>query len=108
MTADAEVPGAEFVLEAGIGALRHSADFVQFVVSIGDVDKAWRTRSARIGFAVFIGARVDVDDRDAALRGGIRDNRLGILGGVHDVVAPSDALLAGAGERDGDLAVMGR
>ena len=28
MTTDAEVPGAEFVLEAGIGALCDSADFV--------------------------------------------------------------------------------
>src|SRR5271165_3823971 len=99
MTADAEVSGAELVLEAGIGALRHSADFVQFVVSIGDVDE---------GLAVFIGAWVDVDDRDAALREGILDNGLGVIGGVHEVVAPSDALLAGPGERDGDLAVVGR
>jgi hypothetical protein len=37
LNTDAEVPGAEFVLDAGIGALRHSADFVQ-VVAIGDVD----------------------------------------------------------------------
>src|SRR5271168_1381185 len=109
MTADAEVSGAELVLEAGIGALRHSADFVQFVVSIGDVDEGSADPLGEdLGFAVFIGAWVDVDDRDAALREGILDNGLGVIGGVHEVVAPSDALLAGPGERDGDLAVVGR
>src|SRR5271168_3086589 len=100
MTADAEVSGAELVLEAGIGALRHSADFVQFVVSIGDVDEGSADPLGEdLGFAVFIGAWVDVDDRDAALRQGILDNGLGVIGGVHEVVAPSDALLAGPGQR---------
>jgi hypothetical protein len=42
------------------------------------------------------------------LREGILDDGLGVIGGVHDVVAPGDALLAGPGEGDGDLAVMGR
>jgi hypothetical protein len=37
--ADPEVPGAELVLEAGIGALRRGADFVEFVVWVGDVDE---------------------------------------------------------------------
>src|SRR3954449_2861191 len=37
-----------------------------------------------------------------------RHFRRGVLGGVHDVVEPDDALLALAGERDGDLAVVNR
>jgi hypothetical protein len=53
-------------------------------------------------------ALCNVLQRDAALREGILDNDLGVIGGVHDVVAPGDALLASPGERDGDLAVMGR
>src|SRR5215469_9332915 len=109
VTADAEVPGTELVLEPGIGALRHGADFVQFVVSIRDVDEgATGPFGEDLDFAVLVGTRVDVDDGDAALREGILDDGLGVIGGVHDVVAPGDALLAGPGERDGDLAVMGR
>src|SRR4051794_12756176 len=38
----------------------------------------------------------------------IGDGGGGIVGGVHDVVEPDDALLALAGERDGDLAVVNR
>jgi hypothetical protein len=109
VTADAEVPSTELVLEPGIGALRHGADFVQFVVSIRDVDEgATGPLGEDLGFAVLVGAWVDVDDGDAALREGIVDDGLGVIGGVHDVVAPGDALLAGPGQRDGNLTVMGR
>src|SRR4051794_41388811 len=38
----------------------------------------------------------------------IGDGGGGIVGGVHDVIEPDDALLALAGERDGDLAVVNR
>ena len=83
--------------------------FVKFVVTLGDVDEgATSPLGEDLGFAVGVGAWVDVDDGDAALREGIGDNGLGVVGGVHAVVAPGDALLAGPGERDGDLAVMGR
>jgi hypothetical protein len=68
----------------------------------------WENVGEDLGFAVLVGAWVDVDDGDAALGEGILDDGLGVIGGVHDVVAPGDALLAGPGERNGDLAVVGR
>ena len=54
-----------------------------------------------------IAAGVAVDHRNPAGGEAIIDDRLGVVCGIHQVVEPHDALFAGSGERDGDLAVMG-
>ncbi len=53
-------------------------------------------------------AGVAVDHRNPA--GGLRQSSMigcASYAGIHEVVEPHDALFAGPGERDGDLAVMG-
>ena len=53
-----------------------------------------------------IAAGVAVNHRNPAGGEAIIDDRPGVVCGIHEVVEPHDALFAGPGERDGNLAVM--
>src|SRR4051794_5539327 len=100
---------AVVVFDGAIGALDGGALVVDQVVRIGHVDgAAGGAFGGDLGLQRGLAAGIAVDDRDASRRLAIGNDRGGIVGGVHDVIEPDDALLALAGERDGDLAVVNR
>jgi len=100
--------GAEFILQAGIGTFGCGSLVVGQVGGIGDVDQAAPCPlGGDFGFEGGIAAGIAVDHGDPAGGAAIIDDGLGIVGGIHKVVEPYDALFAGPGERDGNLAVVG-
>src|SRR5271165_6056879 len=90
VAADTQMTTAVVVLDGAIGALGGGA------------------LGGNLGLQRGLTAGVAVDDRDASRSMAIGDDGSGIVGGVHDVIEPDDALAALAGERDGDLAVVNR
>src|SRR3954465_13463229 len=100
---------AVVVFDGAIDALGGGALVVDQIVRIGHVDGvAGSAFGGDFGLPHGVTAGVAVDDRDASRSLTIGDDGGGIVGGVHDVVEPDDALLALAGERDGELAVVNR
>src|SRR5689334_22883270 len=100
---------AVVVFDGAVGALGGGALVVDQVVRIGHVDgAAGGAFGGDLGLQRGLTAGVAVDDRDPSRRLAIGNDRGGIVGGIHDVVEPDDALLALAGERDGGLAVVNR
>src|SRR6185312_11198211 len=100
---------AVVVFDGAVGVLGGGALVVDQVIRIGHVDgAAGGAFGGDLGLQRGLTAGVAVDDRDTSRRLAIGDDRGGIVGGVHDVIEPDDALFALAGERDGDLAVVNR
>src|SRR3954453_18318209 len=100
---------AVVVFDGAIDALGGGALVVDQIIRIGHVDSAAGSAfRGDFGLQHGVTAGVAVDDRDASRSLTIGDDGGGIVGGVHDVVEPDDALLALAGERDGELAVVNR
>src|SRR3954468_13319054 len=107
--ADPQMTPAVVVFEGAIDALGGGALVVDQIIRIGHVDGAAGSAfGGDFGLQHGVTAGVAVDDRYASHSLAIGDDGGGIVGGVHDVVEPDDALLALAGERDGDLAVVNR
>src|SRR4051794_2578156 len=108
-TADPQMTTAVVVLDGAVDALGGGALVVDQVARIGHVDGApGGAFGGDLGLQRGLTAGIPVDDRDASRRLAIGNDRSGIVGGVHDVIEPDDALLTFAGERDGDLAVVNR
>src|SRR4051812_17919448 len=100
---------AVVVFDGAVDALGGGALVVDQVVRIGHVDgAAGGAVGGDLGLQRGLTAGIPIDDRDPSRRLAIGNDRGGIVGGVHDVIEPDDALLAFAGERDGDLAVVNR
>src|SRR5689334_4451003 len=108
-TADPQMTTAVVVLDGAVDALGGGALVVDQVVWIRHVDgAAGGAFGGDLGLERGLAAGVAVNNCDTSRRLAIGDDRGGIVGGIHDVIEPDDALLAFAGERDGDLAVMHR
>src|ERR1700750_1015262 len=108
-TADPQMTTAVIVLDGAVDALGGGALVVDPIIRVGHVDGAAGGAvggDLRLPRALTAGGAVD--DRDPSRRLAIGNDRGGIVGGVHDVIEPDDALLALAGERDGDLAIVNR
>ena len=108
MAADPQVAATELILDAGIGTFGRASLVIGQVPGIGDFDQpAPRALGGDFGLERGIAAGGAVDRRNPAGGEAFIDDRLGVVWGIHEVVEPHDALFAGPGERDGDLAVMG-
>src|SRR6201996_6889680 len=109
VAADTQMTTAAVVLDGAVDALGGGALVVDQVIRIGHVDgAAGGAFGGDLGLQGGVTAGGAGGDRDPSPRPAIGDDRGGIVGGVHDVIEPDDALLALAGERDGDLAVVNR
>ena len=108
MAADPQVAATELILDAGIGTFGRASLVIGQVPGIRDFDQpAPCALGGDFGLKRGIAAGVAVDHRNPAGGEAIIDDRLRVVRGFHEVVEPHDALFAGPGERDGDLAVMG-
>ena len=108
MASDPEMAGAEFVLQAGVGAFGGGSFVVGRIPRICDVDQpAACPLGGDFGLAACVATGVALDHGNPARGDAIIDDGLGIVGGIHEIVEPNGTLFAGPGERDGDLAVMG-
>src|SRR3954451_13893234 len=109
VAADPQMTTAVVVLDGAVDAFGGGALVVDQVIRIGHVDgTAGGAFGGDFDLQRGLTAGVAIDDRAPSRRLAIGDDRGGIVGGVPDVVEPDDALLALAGERDGDLAVVNR
>src|SRR4051794_14842058 len=107
--ADPQMTTAVVVRDGAVDAFGGGALVVDQVIRIGHVDgAAGGAFGGDFDLQRGLTAGVVIDDRAPSRRLAIGDDRGGIVGGVPDVVEPDDALLALAGERDGDLAVVNR
>ncbi len=107
MAADPQVAATELILDAGIGAFGRTSLVIGQVPGIRDFDQpAPCALGGDFGRERGIAAGVTVDYRNPAGGEATIDDRLGVVRGIHEVVEPHDALFAGPGEQDGDLAVM--
>ena len=108
VAANAEMAATEFIFDARIGAFCGGPLVVCQVGGVGDFDQsAPCALGGDFSLERGIAAGVAVNHRNPAGGEAIIDDRLGVVCGIHEVVEPHDALFAGPGERDGDLAVMG-
>ena len=108
VAANAEMSATEFIFDASIGAFCGGPLVVCQVPGIGDFDQpAPCALGGDFRLERGVATSVTVDHRNPAGGEAIIDDGLGVVGGIHEVVEPHEALFAGPGERDGDLAVMG-
>ena len=107
VAANAEMAATEFIFDASIGAFCGGRFVVCQVPGIGDFDQpAPCALGGDFRLERGVAAGVAVDHRNPAGGEAIIDDRVSVVCGIHEVVELHDALFAGPGERDGDLAVM--